>query len=160
LDVLLVDWWFVAAMAIGATLIAACFVGLLYAPKLRTLPGRNAVGFVCVLVGGLASLVVLLFITGRNGVSHSVPIYSPSGKMAARIEDVDEGATGGSTSVELYWASGFREQTVYEGAWKSVHSSDIQWKSNTELAIYYSTEYNSKYQCVQGTVVKVSCIAR
>lgn len=80
--------------------------------------------------------------------------------MAARIEDADGGATGGETSVELFWARGFREQTVYFGEWKTVQQSDIQWNSDTDLVIHYSTASNPDSHCYSTVVTNVSCSPR
>jgi hypothetical protein len=154
------DRWFVVVVAIGLVLVAASVCGIAYTRKLKSRSARIAMWLVSIPVGAIASLAVLLLVAGSGSVSHSIPIYSPSGKMAARIEDADEGATGGSTSVELFWAHGFREQTVYEGGWRSVQFSDIQWKNNTELAVHYSTDYNLEYHCTPAVVVKVSCMPR
>jgi uncharacterized membrane protein len=81
--------------------------------------------------------------------------------MAARIENADEGATGGSTDVELFWTHGFKEKTIYQGGWKSVEPADIQWMSNTEVAIRYNSGYSAdSYKCASATTVKVTCLPR
>lgn len=155
-----VDWWFVVAIAVGLVLVAASICGIAYAKKLKSRPARIGIWLVSVPVGGIASLTMLLFVAGSGCVSHSIPIYSPSGKMAARIEDADGGATGGETSVELFWARGFREQTVYFGEWKTVQQSDIQWNSDTDLVIHYSTASNPDSHCYSTVVTNVSCSPR
>lgn len=156
-----VDWWFVIVITIGLVLVAASIYGMTYAEKLKRRSARIAIWLASFPVGALASLVVLLLVAGRGCViSHSTPIYSPSGRIAARIEDADEGATGGETSVELFWAHGFREQTVYSGEWKTVRQSDIQWNGDTDLVIHYSTEYNSDSHCYPAVVTNVICSPR
>lgn len=157
---LLIDWWFFWALTIGAKVVATSIFCLRRASKISIPPLRFAIKLVCASVGAIASLLILFFIAGSGCVSHSIPIYSPSGRMAARIEDADEGATGGESSVELFWAHGFREQTVYEGEWKSVRPSDMQWTSDTDLAIHYSTEYNPDRHCYSVAVTKVGCLPR
>jgi hypothetical protein len=87
--------------------------------------------------------VFLLVLTGSGDDSHSLPIYSSSSKMAVRITDYDFGATGGETSVELFWDLGFSEQALYSGGWKSVMPSDVRWKSDKELIISYYAAYAS-----------------
>lgn len=155
-----VDWWFVFAIAIGLVLVAASVCGLAYAKKLKSLTARIAIRLISIPVGAIASLALLLIVAGSGCVSHSIPIYSPSGKMAARVEDSDEGATGGEASVELFWAHGFREQTVYFGEWKSVERPDIQWVSDKSLVIHYSAEYNPDSKCYPAVVTNVSCLPR
>jgi hypothetical protein len=154
------EWFRVGSIAIGLGLLAACICGFTYARKLRNKPIRIAIRIVSVPLGAIASLAVLLLIAGSGCVSHSTPIYSPSGELAARIEDADEGATGGETAVELFWAHGFRKQTVYEGEWKPVQQSDIQWNSDTDLVIHYSAAYKPDYHCYSADVAKVSCSPR
>ena len=95
-----------------------------------------------------------------GAIRYSTPIYSPSGKLAARIEYSDGGATGGETYVELFWAHGFREQTLYEGEWMSVRPSDIKWNSSADLVIHYSAAYNPDHHCYPVDVVRFSCLPR
>ena len=147
-------------IAIGLALVAASICGFAYARKLRNKPMQIAIRIVCFPLGAVASLAVLLFMAGWGCISHSPPIYSPSGIMAARIEDADEGAIGGETSVELFSAHGFRKQTLYVGEWKSVQRSDIQWNNDTELVIHYSTSYNPHSHCYSVHIAKVSCSPR
>lgn len=154
------DWWFVIAIAIGLVLVAASVCGIAYAKKLKSRSARIAMRLVSLPVGAIASLAVLLFVAASGCVSHSIPIYSPSAKMAVRIEDSDGGATGGETSVELFWAHGFREQAVYFGEWETVRQSDIQWNGDTDLVIHYSPAYNPDSQCYSAVVTNVSCSPR
>lgn len=154
------EWFRFGAIAIGLALLAGCISGFAYSRKLRNKAMRIAIRVISVPIGAIASLAVLLFIAGSGCVSHSAPIYSPSGRLAARIDDADEGATGGETSVELFWAHGFRNQTIYEGEWKSVQQSDIHWNSDTDLVIHYSTAYNPDSHCYSVDIAKVSCSPR
>lgn len=157
---LFMDWSRVVSVAIVLALFVTCIYGFAYAKKLRSKAMRIAIRVLTVPLGAIASLAALLLLAGSGCVSHSTPIYSPSGKMAARIEDADEGATGGETSVELYWAHGFREQTIYEGEWKSVQQSDIKWNSDSGLVIHYSAEYNTDHHCYPVDVAKVICLPK
>ena len=81
------EWFRVGSTTIGLALFAACIYGFTYATKLWNKPIRIAIRVVSVPLGAIASLAVLLLIAGSGCVSHSTPIYSPSGKLAARIED-------------------------------------------------------------------------
>ena len=81
--------------------------------------------------------------------------------MAVRVSDIDQGATGGVTSVELYWAGGFREENLYSGGWKSVEPSDILWKSDTEVLIRYEADYpKDNYHFETVSPVKVTFIPK
>jgi hypothetical protein len=158
-----IDWYRVIVIAIGLVLIAACIWGLAYTCKLRNILILIAIRLVCVLLGATTSLILLLFIMASGCVSRSNAIFSPSGKMAVRIEDYDYGATGGDTSVDLIWAHGFRVQNIYHGEWKSVEQTDdIEWKSDTELVIHYhyDPKYNPNGQCYPAAVVHVSCLPK
>lgn len=127
-------------------------------------PHRIALLLTCLSLCAIASLGVVLLAAGSGCTSRSAPIYSPSRSMALRIVDADEGATGGSTSVDLFWAHGFRQQTVYMGGWKSVEPSSIEWKSDTELTIRYGGGYIADayhgYSCTSAPAVKVRCSPR
>jgi hypothetical protein len=136
-----VEWRLVQIIS-GCLLLTGLSVwGLRYARKLSRVTSRIGLRLICIPIGALASLFVLLLVAGSGCTGHSSPIYSPSKKMAVRITDFDEGATGGATSVDLYWANGFREKSLYSGGWKSVEPSDVQWKSDTELLIRYDASY-------------------
>jgi hypothetical protein len=158
---LFVDWFFVMLLVAGVIIVAASIFGIRSAAKMRTRTRRVLMLVICVPIGAIASLSLLLMVAGSGCVTHSSAIYSPSGKVAARVENADEGATGGSTAVELFWAHGFKEKTVYQGGWKSVEPSDIQWISNTQLTIHYSSGYSpDSYNCASAGVVKVTCLPR
>jgi hypothetical protein len=158
---LLIDWWFFVALTVGAIIVFTSIYGFRLTKKIANRPLRFAVRLICVPLGAITSLLMLLLTAASGSVSHSPPIYSPSGNLAARIENADEGATGGSTSVELYWAHGFEKKDVYLGGWKSVEPSDIQWVGNTELTIRYASGYNADtLHCTSTASVKVSCIPK
>jgi hypothetical protein len=157
---LFVDWGRVGFVVILLALLAASIYGSACAKKLRSKPMRIAIRVVSVPLGTIASLAALLLLAASGCESYSTPIYSPSGKLAARIEYSDGGATGGETYVELFWAHGFREQTLYEGEWMSVRQSDIKWNSNADLVIHYSAAYNPDHHCYLVDVVRFSCLPR
>lgn len=127
-------------------------------------PRRIVLLLTCLPLFAIASLGVVLLAAGLGCISRSAPIYSPSRSMALRIVDVDGGATGGSTSVDLFWAHGFTQQTVYMGGWKSVEPSSIEWKSDTELTVHYGGGYIADayhgYSCTSTAAVKVRCSPR
>jgi hypothetical protein len=50
------------------------------------------------------------------------------------------------------------------GGWKSAEPSSIEWKSDTNLTIYYGGGYVADayydYRCTSAAAVKVSCSPR
>jgi len=157
----LVDWWFPGVLSAALIMIALAVYGLKAAARIAARFKRVAVQLVCAFVALFGSLAAILLLAASGCRNHSAPIYSPSRSAAARIENADEGATGGSTSVELFWAHGFREQTVYFGLEQSVEPSDIQWISDSELKIHHSGDYAADSHICKSTArVKVSCLPR
>jgi hypothetical protein len=158
---LIFNWWITGEWIVALTMVLLAIFGLRFAGKLRALALRVVVRIASVALGLVGSLLALLLFAVSGCESHSAPIYSPSGTMAARIENADEGATGGQTLVELYWAHGFERETVYDGGWKSVEPSDIKWTNDSELKILYSGGYAAdSFQCKSTAGVKVSCLPR
>jgi len=158
---LFVDWFFVMLVGAGVVIVVVSIFGIRSARRMPKGSRRIVMLVICAPIGAIASLAILLMAAGSGCVTHSSAIYSPSGTMAVRIENADEGATGGSTAIELFWAHGFKEKTIYQGGWKSVEPSDIQWASNTQLTIHYSSSYSAgSYSCVSTFVVKVTCLPR
>lgn len=99
---------------------------------------------------------VLVGISGCE--NKSAPIYSPSERFSVRIYDVDEGAAGGDTSVELFWAKGSSQSQVFAGPWKAVEPADIHWIGDSELRINYRASIPAdSYKCISTAVVKVAC---
>jgi hypothetical protein len=156
-----VEWEFLQVVSCCFLLTGLSLWGLRYARNLSRLLFRVGLRFLCIPIGALASLLAVLLIAAAGCNSHSNPIYSPSKKLAVRITDSDGGATGGETSVDLYWAHGFREQSLYSGEWKSVKPSDIQWKSDTELTINYDGGYHADtYHFTPAAAIKTNYLAK
>ncbi len=151
------QFWIVLAGACGVAALSVWMIRR--ATRLR---GRF-VRWIAVLLGmgiaGVSSLFGLLMVAGTGCESHSAPMYSPSRRVAARIETVDEGALGGATSVDLYWAYGFRSKAVYSGEWRSVEPGDVIWKSDSELVIHYGGRGFSTgpYLCSSTKSIAVKC---
>lgn len=87
---LFADWFFFTIMAVGVIFIIVSAVGVRFAGKMPRSPKRIALLVICLPLGAIAFLGVVLMAAGSGRVTHSPPIYSPSGKMAARIENADE----------------------------------------------------------------------
>jgi hypothetical protein len=61
---------------------------------------------------------------------------SPGGTHEARVIDVDEGALGGSTIVEVErngWLA--RPKRIYVGEWGEYETMEISWKNDDYLVI-------------------------
>ena len=148
-------------------MIAAGVFGFRKASKLPQRFARFGVRLVSVPLAGLGTLFALLLLsvtilTRMWGCEKdSAPIYSPSGDLAARVENSDEGATGGETYVVLYWAHGFRTETVYFGPSASIEPKDVRWLSDSMLAIQYAyTVSGDGYYCKSAGNVSVICSLR
>ena len=152
---LLVNWWFLGELLISLLVTGVAIWGFRHSSRFPQRLMRVGVQLVCLPAGLLGSLGVLLLVAALGCESRSVPIYSPSGELAARIEWVDEGATGGSTTVELYSAHGFRRSVIFwAGEWKSVEPADIHWASDSELTISF---HGQAHNCASTAAVRVNC---
>ena len=102
-----------------------------------------------VLAGLLAvPMCVFLFVDllfgnfGKAAVTQTVP--SPDGALKAQVWDLDEGALGGDTVVEVretrelnagVFRLGKTPRRVYEGEWGEAFSMELQWKDDSTLII-------------------------
>lgn len=154
-----IEWWPCAVFSILLIFVASALIGFKFAGRVKLSLLRRSLRLICVLLGLLSSFVAVLFaaVQGCETHSHSSMIYSPSGKTAARIDMDDAGAIGGSASVELFWAHGFRQAMVFSGDWGTVEPSDIRWESDSELLISYDGTIDS---CHSTNSVKVTCSAK
>jgi hypothetical protein len=108
----------------------------------------------------LLGLFVLSDLSGCNG--HGAPIYSPNGESAALIWFYDGGATGGGAWVELYDMHGLRFESVFDGQWKSVDQSDVQWIDDSHVLIHYEhwPYYDEQKTCEDFHSIKVVCVPK
>ncbi len=115
------------------------------------------VGLILILLLGL---FVFSDLSGCSG--HGAPVYSPNGKQAALIWFDDEGATGGGASVELYDMHGMRFESVFDGQWKSVDQSDVQWADDSHLLIRYAhwPYYDEQKTCRDFHSIRVICMPK
>jgi hypothetical protein len=112
----------------------------------------------------LSSLLVLVGILGAlffwgfpNPNSYSVPVYSPNGKIAARVYEYNASGFGGAdSSVELFAARGLKSRVVFFGEYGSVEIANVRWKSDSELEVSY---HGRAYTCTGAFNVKVRCTA-
>ena len=161
------DWWIVGEIVLALLMIAAGVFGFRKARKLHQRFARFGLRLVSLPLAGVGTLFALLLISITifskmwGCEKDSAPIYSPSGDLAARVENTDEGATGGETYVVLYWEHGLRLETVYYGPWASVEPKDIRWVSDSELAIHYAYAVSGDgYYCKSSRNVSVICSLR
>jgi len=119
---------------------------------------RMSVRLLSVLVMVLASTVTLVLV-GCGTITRSAPIYSPDHQKAIRITNVDWGAVGGDTSVELYSHYGLISEKVFTGEFAAVGPKDIRWVSNSEVSIrYFGSLTKAAETCNQAHSVKVNCV--
>jgi hypothetical protein len=157
---LFINWWVVSEATLALLMFAGGVIGFRKARKLPQRVTRFGIRLGCVSVAGAGTFLgLLLLLTTASGCETiSTPIYSPSGRMAVRIYDFDEGATGGATSVRVFWARGFRQANVFSAGWEAVRPADIHWISDSEMRIEYRGDApaNGIY-CGSAAVVKIVC---
>jgi hypothetical protein len=155
-----INWWVVGETTLALLMITIGVIGFRKARTFRRWVARFGIRLVCVPLAGMGTLfgLLLLLTTASGCESVSAPIFSPSGRTAVRIYDVDGGATGGDTSVEVFWARGFRQANVFSGPWKAVEPADIHWISDSEVRINYRADGPAdEYYCKSTAVVKIVC---
>jgi hypothetical protein len=89
-----IDWRYGGVLIVELLLTSAGIYFFSRATKIRTLLLRIAVSVICLFVSLLGSLAVLASLAFSGCETHSPMVYSPSGKIAARANNFDEGATG------------------------------------------------------------------
>lgn len=123
---------------------------------LAWLPARlAAIGLIAV-----SSLLMLLFGCGMLVTTSSKPFCSPDRSHAIRITDHDEGATGGGTTVDVFWDGGLHSMMIFNGGWKQVEAKDVRWVSNSKIIISYSLpapEYKPEL-CQGFAEIEVTCL--
>lgn len=158
-----INWWMVSETTLALFMIAGGVIGFRKARKLSQRLARFGIRLVCVPLAGMGTLLgLLLLLTTASGCeSVSAPMYSPSGRAAVRIYDLDGGAVGGDTSVEVFWVRGFRQANVFTGPWKAVEPADIHWIGDSEMSISYRADAPAdQYHCTTTAVVKIVCTPR
>jgi hypothetical protein len=154
---LFVEWWLVGRICLGVLLIVLPVLGIWLVRNNRW-PVRIPVRVLSALVlfCGLFLLTIVLALPSPN--AYSVPVYSPSRNMAARIDNYNAGPLGGAyDSIEVFTSHGFASDVVYSGEFESVRAEDLRWKSNSELEIYYDAP---TCDCKSAQLVSVRCIRK
>jgi hypothetical protein len=106
----------------------------------------------------MGTLFLMLYFLIPSAPTRSIVVYSPDHTMAARLETWDAGGMGGGDYVKLFRWHGLDSTIVYTGGWHSVTASDVHWKSDSELEIFYS--YARDTDCKNAPKVAVTCILR
>ncbi|MBS1814408.1 MAG: hypothetical protein JSS87_06000 [Acidobacteria bacterium] len=92
--------------------------------------------FLSVMLASVSSCLLLLCVScDAIEVKQRAILYSPDGKHALVIRDVDDGALGGSTAVSLYSDHGLSEDILFRGDWRTTDSNRIRWFSNSTVHI-------------------------
>lgn len=132
---LFVEWWLVGRICLGLLISAVPLLGL-WVVRRRRGPIGIAVRIISALVAFCALLGWLFVLVMPWPHIYSAPVYSPNGRLAARIDDFNAGGFGGAyNSVELFTFLGFDSDVVYSGEWNSVGTEDLRWRSDSELEI-------------------------
>jgi hypothetical protein len=158
-----VNWWLVGETTLALLMIAAGVIGFGKAGKLPQRIARLGIRVACAPLAMAGTLLgLLLLLTTMSGCeSVSEPIYSPSGRVAVRIYDFDEGATGYATDVRVFWTRGLRKANVFTAPWAAVQPADIHWISNSELKIeYHGGPSANDIYCRNTSVVKIVCVPK
>lgn len=128
--------------------VCCCFLSVKHGKpvKLKTvslvLSAVTAMPIIC-----FSIMVLLLNGFGRDTIVKTV--NSPSGKYYAQVIDIDQGALGGDTCVDVYEKSAInavlfkiekKPQRVYSGDWGEFENMQIHWKDDDCLVIN-SVEY-------------------
>lgn len=156
---LFIEWWHIELACILLLLIGIGIVGFRLARKKKSfvqIPVRFL--SVCLVLSGVLASLLIAFVSLLPGNEYSVPVYSPNGKMAARIVDYNASGLGGAdSSVELFSYRGFKSNVVFSGEWKSVEAANLRWANDSELEISYEGKVQ---RCTSANNVRVRCIGR
>ena len=108
-------------------------------------------------VYGISVLLVLLiglvgFVSQFSARTVEQSVSSPEGTRRAEIINVDQGALGGATFVEVYENRGLnlllftvapKSKRVYEGGWADTFDMQLTWKDEEHLVITQRFDYVS-----------------
>jgi hypothetical protein len=154
---LFVEWWLVRRICLGLLIVAVPLFAL-WVVRHKKGPIGIALRILSALVALCAALSWLFVLMMPWPHVYSAPVYSPKRKLAARIDDYNAGGFGGAyDSVELFTFMGLKSDVVYSGEWHSLKTTDLQWKNDSELEIFYE---GPTCECKSTQKVSVRCIRR
>jgi hypothetical protein len=148
--VIFIEWWLVIQFCIVLLMVAVGAFGFWLVRK-KKWPIRVPLRIVSALVAlaGAFGVAVLCALNWGplNPNTYSTPLYSPNGKMAARIHEYNASGFGGAdSSVELFTARGFRSGAAFSGEYQSV--KQIRWIDDRHLLISYYDHSEYPHPCV------------
>jgi hypothetical protein len=147
------DRIFTYAILIGMILIAFWayrFVG----PRRPSI--RIPVRIISLFVIPFNLLLTILVLSFQGCVTRTPPIFSPDRQRAIRIENADEGATGGETYVIIYSNGGLSTETVFSGNWASVQPKNVHWMNDEEVWIGFRND-DPDAKCEGAKSIQVHC---
>lgn len=153
---LFVEWWLVRRFCLSLLAIAAAAL-LFWLVRRRTPRMQILLKSLAWPLAAFGTLFFLLNLLAVGCQSYLPPVYSPNGKIAARVRSADEGFLGSEAAVELFTSHGLVTRGVFRGPWESVGGASLRWKSDSELEIYYQ---DNVFYCGRGFGVSVHCMRR
>ena len=150
-----IEWWLVLQVCTIVLFVTSGAYGIWVVRGKRwllRLPVR-VVSLLLLLLGVGDAVFVWAFPNPNN---YSVPLCSPSRKMAIRVHEYDASGFGGAdTSVELFVAHGLGSRVVFYGEYRSVDVANVRWKNDSELEVSYR---GTALSCTSALNVTVRCI--
>ncbi len=104
----------------------------------------------------VALLMVMMFIS-IDWNHHSQPLFSPNGKVAARINYWSGFGNSGGSDVVLHSAHGLWTKRVFDSV-EDIPVENLVWRSDKELWIYYSPDAGYS-RCISSSSISVRCVA-
>jgi len=154
---LFVEWWFIGRICLGL-LVIALPVFSFWVVRNKRWPVRIPVRILSALIELCGVFFWLILFALPWPHFYSPAVYSPNRKTAARIDDYNASGFGGAdTSVELFTFHGLKQDIVYFGEFKSLGATDLRWKSDSELEIYYD---GPTCDCKSAQGVLVRCVPK
>src|SRR6185437_379676 len=89
--------------------------------------------------------------------SHSALVFSPDRHYAARVENIDGGATDGDSSVVVFSLWGLKRDFVLQGREGDVNRQSLHWEDNGKLLIYFDGDGGNFPNCKSTTSIEVRC---
>jgi hypothetical protein len=153
-----VDWRPFLLIALSLTLAALCVL-LIWQVKRRPRWARILVWLTAtpLLLSSSALTVFFIWIVLSQRQTVSQPIYSPNGKLAARVETW-EGLFAGDdgTNVKVYSLHGLSSAWAYGGDEYSVEPGNIRWLDDHTLELRYT--YDDEHTCDSPREIHVICL--
>lgn len=151
-----IEWWLVERFCLSLLMMAAA-VFLVWRARTSRSPAPWFLPWVSWPLALLGALLLLVSVVAAASENFSAPVFSPDGKMAARVRTFDEGMLGSASDIELFRAHGLSSGLIFDGPWQSVDASSLRWTGNNQLEILYK---ENVFYCASVYGVRVHCVAR